>query len=115
MSRAEVVYLRHILDEARYLAAESRTTSRTEFLADPTLRRAFARSIEIMGEATNQLSSDLRERYPDVPWREMARMHDRLIHGYIAVDYEVVWNVAATEAPLLRDRLEAIIASEESS
>jgi uncharacterized protein with HEPN domain len=114
MSRPEVVYLRHILDEASYLAAESRRTNRTAFLADPTLRRAFARSIEVMGEATKQLSADLRERYADVEWRSMARMRDRLIHGYIGVGYEVVWNVAAVESPALRDRLEAIIAEEDA-
>lgn len=114
MSRPDVVYLRHILDEAIYLASESEGLDGPSFLADPTFRRAFARSIEIMGEATKQLSRELCERYPDVEWRSMARMRDRLIHGYIGVDYEVVWNVAAVEAPLLRDRLEAIIAAEES-
>ena len=107
------MYLRHILDEAIYLATESEGLDLAAFLDDPTLRRAFARSIEIMGEATKQLSDDLRERYPDVAWRAMARMRDRLIHGYIGVNYEIVWNVATTEAPALRECLEAIIVQEE--
>ncbi|MEP0546661.1 MAG: DUF86 domain-containing protein [Rhodothermales bacterium] len=114
MSRPDTVYLRHILDEAIYLASASDGLDQSTFLTDPTLRRAFARSTEIMGEATKQLSADLRDRYTDVEWRSMARMRNRLIHGYIGVDYEVVWNVAAVEAPLLRDRLEAIIAEEEA-
>lgn len=112
MSSSDVDYLRHILDEAAYLASQSEGIDRPTFLADPTLRRAFARSIEIMGEATKQLSRELCERYPDVEWRAMARMRDRLIHGYIGVNYEIVWDVAANEAPTLRDRLEAIIVAE---
>ena len=114
MSRSEIDYLRHILDEAAYLASQSEGLDRASFLADPTLRRAFARSIEIMGEATKRLSRELCGRYPDVEWRAMARMRDRLIHGYLGVNYEVVWDVAANEAPALRDRLEAIIAAEEA-
>ena len=108
------MYLRHILDEATYLATQASSSDLDSFLDDPTLRRAFARSIEIMGEATKQLSDDLCKRYPDVAWRAMARMRDRLIHGYIGVNYEIVWNVASIEAPLVRDQLEAIIAQEEA-
>jgi uncharacterized protein with HEPN domain len=114
MSRADVEYLRHILDEAVYLISTSDGLDRAAFLADPTLRRAFARSIEIMGEATKNLSDELRNRYPDVAWRSMAGMRDHLIHGYINVDDEIVWDVATNKAPLLRDRLEAIIAEEEA-
>lgn len=114
MSRADVDYLRHILDEAIYLTSESDGLDRAAFLADPTLRRAFARSIQIMGEATKQLSDELRGRYPDVEWRAMAGMRDHLIHGYFDLDYEIVWDVAANKAPALRARLEAIIAQEES-
>ena len=114
MSRSDVDYLRHILDEATYLASASEGLDRTAFLTDPTLRRAFARSIEIMGEATKNLSDDLRKRYPDEQWRSMTGMRDHLIHGYFGVDDEVVWDVAANKAPALRDRLEAIITQEEA-
>ena len=66
MSRSETEYLRHIQDEARYLAEASREVSWEEFSDDETLKRAFARSIEVIGEAAKNLSTDMRERYPEI-------------------------------------------------
>ena len=66
MSRSETEYLRHIQDEARYLAEASREVSWDEFSSDETLKRAFVRSIEVIGEATKNLSDDFRDRYPEV-------------------------------------------------
>lgn len=112
MSRSETEYLRHILDEARYLTEVSRRASWEEFSEDETLKRAFARSIEVIGEATKNLSVELRGRHPGVEWRVMAGMRDRLIHGYFGVDYEIVWEVASEKAPELARQVESILRSE---
>lgn len=94
-----------MLAEANYLVGQSADLERHVFLADETLKRAFVRSIEIIGEATKRVADDYRQQHPEFEWRAMAGMRDRLIHGYFGVDYELVWDVAVSKLPLLRDQL----------
>jgi uncharacterized protein with HEPN domain len=101
-------YLRHMLAEAEFLADASANLSRDEFLQDETLKRAFVRSIEIIGEAKH-VADDFRQGHPDIEWRAMAGMRDRLIHDYFGVDYELVWDAVANKIPALRARLEQIL------
>ena len=75
-------YLKHILDEADYLKRNSSSLEKDEFLKDETLKRAFVRSLEIIGEAVKQLPEDLRQNYAQIEWRLIAGMRDRLIHGH---------------------------------
>ena len=86
-------YLRHILAEADYLMGRCRGLSPESFEADETLRRAFVRSLEVIGEAAKKLPEDFRIRHSQVEWRAMVGMRDRLIHAYFGVDYHLVWDV----------------------
>ena len=66
------------------------------FVEDTKTQDAVIRTIEVIGEATKYLSSDLRDSYPDVPWKEIAGMRDKLIHHYFGVNIDIVWQIAVT-------------------
>jgi uncharacterized protein with HEPN domain len=102
-------YLRHILVEAEYLIDRAAGVSFEAFMADETPRRAFVRSLEIIGEAAKKVPEDFRASHPAVEWRAMAGMRDRLIHDYFGVDFELVWDVVQTRVPELRNQLTSIL------
>jgi len=70
-----------------------------DFLKDMKTQDAVIRNIEIIGEATKKLSDDIRSKYPEIPWKGLAGMRDRLIHQYFGVNLDIVWNVAKEELP----------------
>lgn len=107
-------YLRHILDEADYLASQIANLTQLEFFADETMKRAFVRSMEIIGEAIKQVPQDVRKRHPQIEWRAISGMRDKVIHHYFGVDYDIVWDVAVNKVPKLREQVESILTEESS-
>ena len=101
MLRSPRDYLQHILDETSYLITTGKNLARAKFITDETLKRAYVRSLEIIGEAVKQLPNSLREKYPSIEWKSMAGMRDKLISDYLGVDYEIVWDVVMNKIPIL--------------
>jgi len=95
-------YLAHILTEVTFVLEKSEGLSHEEFLKDEVLRRAFVRSLEIVGEAVQKLPAEFREGEPRIDWRRVAGMRDRLIHDYFGVDYDIIWDVIQKQWPILR-------------
>ena len=80
-----------------------------EFKNNRMLQDAVIREIEIIGEATKNLSMGFRNKHSNIPWRQIAGMRDKLIHGYFGVDVDAVWDTVMKDIPSLKEKLQKII------
>ena len=109
MSKEPIEYIRHMNDECSYIISISQTLSKEEFLDDETLKRAVARSLEIIGEATKKVPADFKVRWNSIQWKNMAGMRDRLIHDYMGVNYSIVWDVIKNKIPELHSQISEVL------
>jgi uncharacterized protein with HEPN domain len=80
-----------------------------DILEDETIKRAIVRSLEIIGEATKKIPADFKVKQDSVQWKNMAGMRDRLIHDYMGINYNIVWDVAKNKIPDLYIQIQNIL------
>lgn len=105
-------FLRHILDEIEFLANQCTELQFHELVADEVLKRASVRSLEVIGEATKNLSEEFKEKYPVVEWKKIAGMRDKLIHHYFGINWDIVWDVIKNKLPDMGDEIRILIEKE---
>ncbi len=114
MRRDDEIRLRHMLDAAEDAVRFVVGRKREDLDTDRMLALALVRSIEIVGEAGARVSEEGRAEAPDVPWREIVAMRNRLIHAYFDVDLEVVWRTVKDDLPPLVTTLENILSEQDN-
>ena len=108
MSPEDSIRLRHMLDSARESVALIKGKSRQDLDAERVLSLALVRLLEIVGEAANRVSNPTRLRFSDIPWAQIISLRNRLIHGYDAVDMDILWKILNEDLPPLIAQLEKI-------
>jgi uncharacterized protein with HEPN domain len=109
MEKENSIRLRHILEAIERIEKYLQGFDEEKFKTDLLHQDAVLRQLEIIGEASKNLSAGLRENNPHVEWRKMAGTRDRLAHGYFSVDTEIVWRITQDFLPKLKMEIEQIL------
>ena len=107
--RSNRVFLQHIREEIRFLLRETHGLTFDEFIRDEVLKRACARSFEIIGEAAKNLTPGFRKKHKQIEWRKIAGFRDKLIHQYFGIRWDILWNVITVNLPDLRRQVEKLL------
>jgi uncharacterized protein with HEPN domain len=106
--RRDSDFLRDILEAAHRIGRYTEGMNYEAFLRDTKTQDAVIRNLEIVGEATKNLSAEVREEHHEVPWRGMAGLRDRLIHDYFGINLDIVWQIVTDELPQAADQIETM-------
>lgn len=111
MPADDMVYIGHMLDMACKANDKVRGLQKDAFDDDDDRQLALAHLIQTIGEAAARVSQEIRRDNPDVPWREITGMRNKIVHDYMGLDFDIVWEVATKDLPRLIEQLRRIFPS----
>jgi hypothetical protein len=115
MKRTYIDYLKDMLENANRGILFSLGMDYQTFIKDEKSIYAVIRAVEIIGEATRNIPEEIRAKYPEIPWRDVSNMRNKLVHRYFGIDFEIIWKTIQEDLPFLISSLEDIIKRETNS
>ena len=113
--RDDLVCIRHILDEIVFLRKIAKERTFDDLIHDDYFAHAVRSAIEVIGEASKNVPEPIKKHHQDIPWRDMAALRDKIIHGYFRIDYSIVWSVITDDLPALEPKISALLKEREVS
>ena len=113
MKRDDTVYLGHMFDTARRAVDKLQGRTRAHFDGDEDLRIVLAHWVQIIGEAGARVSSETQSANPQIPWRRIVGMRHRIVHDYMNVDEDILWEVVNRSLPDLIELLAPLVTPED--
>ncbi len=110
--RRDQDHLSDIREAIQRIVAYTEGLTYEQFMKDNKTQDAVVRNLEVIGEATKNLSGRLRKTYIQIPWKGLAGVRDKMIHHYFGINYEIVWTISKEELPDLLPQIEDILAKE---
>jgi len=110
--RGDREFILDMLEACNRIISYTKGKDYNYFCHNALLQDAVVRNIEILGEAAKKISSQLKDRYPEVEWKQIARTRDKVIHFYFGIDVSIIWDIIQIDIPNLRYKLESIIEKE---
>lgn len=108
-SEADAIRLRHMLDYAQKAVQFTKGHTRADLDNNEMLALAIIHLIEIIGEASKSISEEFRDKHPEIPWELIAGTRNRLAHGYIDVDLDIIWAIVQKDLPGLVRKLRVVV------
>jgi len=107
--RRDKDYLHDIHEAMEMIGLYIKGLTYKQFATDRKTQDAVVRNFEVIGEAAKNISKDLKGRYPEIPWKQISGLRDKLIHFYFGIDYRIVWNITKKELPKIIRQIKELL------
>jgi len=101
----DLAFIKHLLDSINAIEEFSKNMNKDKLMSDRLKRSAIVREIEIIGEAVKNISESLKNKHPEIEWKEIVGTRDKMIHHYFGVDLNIVWDIIKINLPDLKTKI----------
>ena len=109
MQKDPNIFLAHILESIEWIEKEIKGLSKDRFINDVPTQDAAIRRLEIIGEAVKNLTTEFKKKYPDISWKKISGLRDKLIHDYFGIDLELVWTIIKKDLPPFKKQVKRML------
>ncbi|HUD45035.1 MAG TPA: DUF86 domain-containing protein [Patescibacteria group bacterium] len=109
MKRDPLIYIHDMLESIEHIAEDTAGLTKDTFSQTRIIQQAVVRNIEIIGEASQHLPSEFKDRYPTIPWRQISATRNKIIHEYFGIKLDVIWKTIQEDLPDLKQALDLIL------